>query len=293
MESNYFQDYAKKLATGSTIKNVPLKAMREFAVPLPPIEEQARIVTRVDELMARIDEYEKLENQLVELKKNFPNDMKDAVLKAVMEGKLETFVKNDLSVNELLENNQIQPITVDDNQQIPFNWKMVNSKDISKIVVGATPSTQNTSFYKNGNIVWLPSGCCQDCEVTKDNSSYKLITEDAYNSCSTTLMPVDTVMIALTGATAGKVGLLKMEACGNQSIVGIFPSKIMIPKFIYYYLMSQKSSILSDCVGSAQPHISKDYIMKMKFPLPPIEEQQRIVDKLDKLIPLIDGLAVE
>lgn len=262
-------------------------------VPLPPIEEQVRIVARVDELMAKIDEYEKLENELVELKKNFPGDMKAAVLQAAMQGKLTEQSESDSNVKDLLDTIPNHQYVVEDIYDIPDKWVWVNAKEVSTIVVGATPSTANVNYYTDGNIVWLPSGCCQDCEVTTDNSPYKMITKEAYDSCSTKLMPVDTVLIALTGATTGKVGLLKIEACANQSVVGILPSKIMEPKFIYYHMMSRRNSILADCVGSAQPHVSKNYITKMNFPLPPIEEQKRIVEKLDKILPLCEELEKE
>ena len=109
----------------------------------------------------------------------------------------------------------------------------------------------------------------------------KYISEDGYNSCSTTMMDEDTVLIALTGATAGKVGILKFKACANQSVVGIKPYFGILTKLLFFQLMSRRKEILSDCIGSAQLHISKDYVTKMYFALPPFEEQQRIVDKIN------------
>ncbi len=171
---------------------------------------------------------------------------------------------------------------------IPDSWEWCRGINCAVIVVGATPSTSNLSFWNNGTIPWLPSGCCQDCLVTESSPIIKYITEAAYNSCSTQLMPVNTVMIALTGATAGKVGLLKFEACGNQSVVGISLLGDMLPEFMFYQLMARRNEILADCVGSAQPHISKEYITKMYMCIPPLAEQKKIVDKLDTLMSLVD-----
>ena len=158
---------------------------------------------------------------------------------------------------------------------------------IGNIVVGATPSTSKTEYWMNGTIPWLPSGCCQDGEVNNSFHSIKMISQEGYNSCSTTLMNPDTVLIALTGATAGKVGLLKFLACANQSVVGISPYYGVNSKFIFYQLMARRQEILSDCIGSAQPHISKDYITKMYFALPTLDEQMRIISHIEKINPLI------
>lgn len=208
------------------------------------------------------------------------NDIQVEKDKLVKEGKIKKTKKSPL-INE-----DVLPF------DIPDTWTWCYPEDISVVVVGATPSTSNHDFWGNGSIPWLPSGCCQDCEVNTNEPTVKYISKEAYDSCSTKLMPTDTVMIALTGATAGKVGLLKFEACGNQSIVGIIPFKKDISKYLYYHLMARRSEILSDCVGSAQPHISKAYVTNMVFPLPPLAEQKRIVEKIEELFPLIDQYEV-
>ena len=91
-------------------------------------------------------------------------------------------------------------------------------------------------------------------------------------------MPVNTVMIALTGATAGKVGYLNIEACGNQSITGVFPCEELNPRFLFYFLISQRRKILVDCVGGAQAHISQGYVKKIKVPVYSKNLQERIVN---------------
>lgn len=171
---------------------------------------------------------------------------------------------------------------------VPTSWRWCQFDRICEIVVGATPSTSNSSYW-GGDIHWLPSGVCQDCEVHADDSHIKFITKDGYESCSTKMMEPGTVLIALTGATAGKVALLNFEACANQSVVGIKSYDNLIDqKFIFYTLMARKHEILSDCVGSAQPHISKEYVCNMSFALPPLKEQKRIVAKIEELLPLVD-----
>lgn len=308
LRSPYVDDVINRVTYGVKMPRVGTDTMRNLYFPLPPVEEQIRIVARIDELMAKIDEYEKIEKELTELQKAFPENMKDAILQAAMQGKLTEQSESDSDVHEnilkaikerdsLITQKKIAkvkdlPDPSDDTIpfEIPEQWSWISSDKVGSIVVGATPSTGNSSFWNEGSIPWLPSGCCQDCLVTEEEPTQKKITIEGYNSCSTKMMPINTVMIALTGATAGKVGLLKFEACGNQSIVGITPFSAVLPEFLYYQLMSRRGEILADCVGSAQPHISKDYVTKMAFVAPPIEEQQRIVDKLNQLLPLCESL---
>ena len=171
--------------------------------------------------------------------------------------------------------------------EIPENWIWIRLKTCNQIVVGATPSTSNFNYWNNGTIPWLPSGCCQDSNIFNSYPKMKYITKEGYDSCSTKLMDIDTILIALTGATAGKVGILKFKACANQSVVGIKPYFGINTNFLFFQLMIRRKEILSDCIGSAQPHISKNYVENIYFALPPLVEQERIVKKIQSLDLLI------
>lgn len=148
-------------------------------------------------------------------------------------------------------------------------------EELTTVVTGGTSSTLKAEYWENGNIPWLQSGCCQNCDV---NQADKFISQSGYDNSSTQVMPVNTVMIALTGATAGKVGYLNIEACGNQSITGIFPCEELNPRFLFYFLISQRRKILVDCVGGAQAHISQGYVKKIKVPVYSKNIQERIVN---------------
>lgn len=157
-------------------------------------------------------------------------------------------------------------------------------EELTTVVTGGTPSTSKPEYWKNGNIPWLQSGCCQNCEV---NRSEKYISKLGYDNSSAQMMPKNSVMVALTGATAGKIGYLNFEACGNQSITGIFPCNEINQRFLFYYLISQRNKILADCVGGAQPHISQGYVKKIKVPIYNIEKQNRIVKRFDLISNII------
>ena len=156
--------------------------------------------------------------------------------------------------------------------------------ELTTVVTGGTPSTEKREYWDNGSIPWLQSGCCQNCEV---NSAGKYITQEGYDNSSTRMMPVDTVMIALTGATAGKVGYLNFAAGGNQSITGILPCGALNQRYLFYYLISQRDKILADCVGGAQVHISQGYVKNIKVPVLSLVEQEQVVEVLTQLNSII------
>ncbi len=162
--------------------------------------------------------------------------------------------------------------------------------EFANVVTGGTPSTSKEEYWEGGTIPWLQSGCCQNCFV---NEASSFITQLGYDNSVAKMMPKDTVMIALTGATAGKVGYLTFEACGNQSITGILPNKTVLSKFLYYYLQFKRPDILSDCVGGAQPHISQGYVKNILVPIYSIEEQKEIVGLLDNISGSISNLLRE
>ena len=115
------------------------------------------------------------------------------------------------------------------------------------------------------------------------------ITEAGLSNSSAKLFPINTVLVAMYGATAGQVGLLKVESTTNQAICGILPSDKIIPEFLYYMLLGKKDYLISLSTGGAQPNISQKIIKELKIPLPPISVQEEIVAELDSYQKIIDG----
>jgi type I restriction enzyme S subunit len=159
-----------------------------------------------------------------------------------------------------------------------MSWEYLKISDFAEVITGGTPSTTKKEYWEGGTIPWLNSGeLNQEIVVKCDN----LITELGIANSAAKLMPQDTVLIALTGATTGVVGYLTFEACANQSVTGILPSKRHHPKFLYYYLKSIREKVLSESYGGAQKHISQGYVKDLEIPLPPLTTQKRIAEILD------------
>ena len=158
--------------------------------------------------------------------------------------------------------------------------------DIFKTSSGGTPLKSEVEYYKDGNIPWLRSG-----EVSQGyiRHSELHITEKGLSNSSAKLFPVNTVLVAMYGATAGQVGILKFEASTNQAICGIFPNDKSIPEFIYLILKSQKDYLISLSGGGAQPNISQKIIRDLEIPLPPLSIQEEIVAEIESYQKIIDG----
>jgi type I restriction enzyme S subunit len=156
--------------------------------------------------------------------------------------------------------------------------------DFAEVITGGTPSTTKKEYWDGGKIPWLNSG-----ELNKKYiyESRNFITELGLKNSSTRLMPPDTVLIALTGATCGLSALSKIEACANQSVTGILPSKSHIPEYLFHFLRTQRQRILDKAWGNAQPHISQAFVKDFKVPLPSLSDQLHIANILSKAENLI------
>ena len=161
---------------------------------------------------------------------------------------------------------------------IDLDWEMVEIGDTFKTSSGGTPLKNKSEYYENGKIPWLRSGEVSQGKIYK---AEKFITGKGFKNSSAKLFPVNTVLVAMYGATAGQVGLLKFEATTNQAICGIFPNKKTLPEFLFYYLLMQTDYMISLSTGGAQPNISQTIIRKIKIPLIRIEDQKQIVDRIE------------
>lgn len=162
--------------------------------------------------------------------------------------------------------------------------KEIKISEFADVVTGGTPSTSVKEYWENGNIPWLNSG-----ELNKGYiyTAENFITEAGLKSSSTKMMPADTVLIALTGATCGLSAISKIEACANQSVTGILPSKNHVPEYLFHYLRTQRQRILDKAWGNAQPHISQAFVKDFKVPLPSLPAQLHIASILSKAENLI------
>ena len=169
--------------------------------------------------------------------------------------------------------------------EIPESWEWVRLGSIGDWGSGATPSRTTPEYY-NGNIPWLKTGDLNDGYITHIPET---ITERALLETSVRLNPIGSVLIAMYGATIGKLGILQTPATTNQACCACIPFTGIYNEFLFYFLMSQKLAFIKRGEGGAQPNISKEKIVATLMPLPPKAEQKRIVEKLHILQPYIES----
>ena len=166
------------------------------------------------------------------------------------------------------------------------NYELVALGKVCETTSGGTPLKAKVEYYKEGTVPWLRSGEVAQGLVKK---SELFITEEGLKNSSAKLFPIDTVLIAMYGATAGQVGLLKFESTTNQAICGVLPCSDYIPEFIFQILKSKKKDMIRLAGGGAQPNISQKLIKQIKIPLPPLKIQQEIVAEIEGYQKIIDG----
>lgn len=160
-----------------------------------------------------------------------------------------------------------------------MTWLMVAISDFCKTGTGGTPSRKNTEYY-GGKIPWVKSGELRESVIL---STEEFITEKAVQNSSAKIVPAGSILLAMYGATVGRMAILGIDAATNQAICNIIPDNNMaFPKYLYYVLRSKIPHFINNAVGGAQPNISQGIIKETRIPLPPLEEQKRIAIILDK-----------
>ena len=293
-----------KMGEGGAQPNISKEKIVNALFPLPPLSEQKRIVAKIEELLPYIDRYEQAWNKLEQFNSRFPEDMKKSLLQYAIQGKLveqcpeegtaeELFTQIQEEKQRLIAEKKIKkekslPEITDDEKpfDIPESWKWVRVGSCGSWGSGATPSRTNSEYY-GGTIPWLKTGDLNDGIITEIP---EYITELALEKTSVRLNPIGSVLMAMYGATIGKLGILGIEATTNQACCACIPYEGIYNKFLFYFLMASRTAFIKMGEGGAQPNISKEKIVNALFPLPPLAEQKRIVEKLEQLLPLCERL---
>lgn len=187
-----------------------------------------------------------------------------------------------LSIEERLEQALIP--NWDEPYKLPSNWCWTKLESIAKWGSGGTPSRKNPEYYI-GNIPWIKTGELDNAYIY-DTEEH--ISEKALANSSTKLFPINTVVIAMYGATIGKVGIMGIEATTNQACACAVSSPAIDYKYLFYYAISQRDAFIRKGKGGAQPNISQDIIKQHEIPLSPLAEQRRIVARIESLFAKLD-----
>jgi len=279
------KDEAYRNSKGTAIKNIPpFDVLKNFFIPIPPIGEQKRILDEVDRWMSFVSTIETgAKNLQTAIKQAKPK-----ILDLAIHGKLVPQDPNDEPASELLKRINPKAEIISHNghyQKLPLGWCLTTLGSIGTWQSGATPSRLRKDYY-GGNIPWLKTGDLNDDIIA---NIPEFITEKALDETSVKLNPTGSILIAMYGATIGKIGILSFPATTNQACCACVDYKID-KMYIFYYLLSNRANFISMGGGGAQPNISKEKIVNTIFPLPPLEEQKRIVSKIEEIFAQLDAI---
>lgn len=304
INSAYFRNSLLGDTGTTTINQITQDMLKNSLVPLPPLAEQKRIVAKIEELLSLIDRYAVAYEKLEQFNAKFPEDMKKSILQYAIQGKLveqrleegtgaELYKQMQAEKQRLIKEKKIKKektlVEITDDEipfDIPETWIWIRVGDVGSWGSGATPPRTNPAYY-GGSIPWLKTGDLNDGFIKEVP---EFITELALEKTSVRLNPAGSVLMAMYGATIGKLGILEIPVTTNQACCACIPYAGMYNKYLFYYLMSMRQTYIGMAEGGAQPNISKEKIVNSILPLPPLEEQHRIVAKLEEILPLCERL---
>ena len=318
--SSTIQNYFNSSLKGIGVPNLHLEHIRTTLIPVAPINEQYRIATKLEQLLSFADNIETDKTDLqttIQLAKSKildlairgklvpqnPDDEPASVLldriraekeELIKQGKIKRDKKE--SVIFRGEDNSYYEVigseTANIDEEIPFvlpnGWEYDRLGQIGEWKAGATPSRKCSEYYSNGDIPWVKTGDLNDGYIKEIPEN---ITKKALDETSVSLIPRDTILVAMYGATIGKLGITTCEVTTNQACCACCRPKGVNNDFLFYFLMQYKSNFIAMGFGGAQPNISKEKIIQVLIPIPPLNEQKRIADKVSQLFSLLDSIS--
>jgi type I restriction enzyme S subunit len=271
MNCKPYADNANFIARGSTMSRISRTTLGQIKVLVPPLKEQKAIAEWLDVKCGEIDKLIATQQRRIDLLQELRQSI---ITRAVTRG---------INPDATLRDSGIDWIG-----QIPTHWEIRKTSLIyNNIGSGTTPTSSNPDYYtENGDgFYWLQTGDLNDGDIT---STSKQVTKLAVNECNLKFFPVDSVVIAMYGATIGKVGLLKIKTATNQACCVLPYSNIVVPKYSFFLYQAAKTPMLVEAIGGGQPNISQDIIKKLRVPLPPLAEQREIVAHIERETAKVD-----
>lgn len=300
LEPDILLNYTKRVTTVDSLKFDEFS--QQMPVPLPPLSEQHRIVARVEELMSKIDELEKIEKELTALRAAFPGDMKAALLQAAMQGKLTEQLDGE-NIDDILSSlviNTKLPRVEEYPFDIPETWRWIQIGNLGKSL--GTESFSDGPFGSNlkrehqvlepevriiqlsniGEFGWRD-------ENEKYTSFHHL--ENVIPRCE--VEPNDFVIAKMmpAGRTIIVPNLGTRMTLGSDAMK-FKPNPILDKRYLLYAMHSEAflGQVYASAHGITRIRTTLNSIKSCVLPIPPLAEQQRIVEKLDKLLPLCESL---
>ncbi|WP_373244412.1 restriction endonuclease subunit S [Megamonas funiformis] len=291
-------EFINNLTYGMDMPRLGTTDARLLLIPLPPLAEQKRIVEKLDNVLANIDELKDNEEKLSILQKNFPDKLKKSILQSAIQGNLTEQLATDDKIEDLLKAikeekeclikekkiKKQKPLSEITEEEIPFvipeNWKWVRLGEVILLNMGQSPNSEDVG---NDGIEFHQGKIYFTDEIIGFS--------DKYCSKPKKISNANEILLSVR-APVGEVNLNNREICIGRGLASI---KIINSeeRYFFYLLFYCKKIFEKKSTGTTFKAISKDIIENLLIPLPPLAEQKRIVEKLDKLLADIEELKIE
>ena len=256
-------------AVGGGQPNISQDIIKKLKLPVPPLCEQQALAAYLDKRCGEIDKAIATQQKRI------------ALLQELKQSIITQTVTKGIHPDVPLKESGVEWIG-----NVPEHWEVMKTSLLyTNIGSGTTPSTSKQEYYEDNGFFWLQTGDLNDGYIT-DTS--KKISKVAVKDCKLRFYPVGSIVIAMYGATIGKIGLLKISTSTNQACCVLPYSNKMNEMYAFYVCQIAKKQMLLEAVGGGQPNISQDIIKKLKLPVPPLCEQQAIAIYLDRRCSEID-----
>jgi type I restriction enzyme S subunit len=262
-----------ELAHATTVKHLSSYEVLHIRIAVPPTDELAHINTVLDRETARIDALIAKKTEFIEL---LAKKRQALITHAVTKG---------LDPNVKMKDSGVEWIG-----EVPEHWERRKlSHAFARIGSGTTPPSDQPEWYSDDGIPWVTTGELRESEITKTT---KCITQRALDQFSTLrVYPKGSLAIAMYGATIGRLGILGVPATTNQACCVLSGAKSMTVRFAYYWLLVCKLPIIEIfAAGGGQPNVNQEIISSLRVPSPSIDEQDKIVEYLDREVARLDLL---
>ena len=301
-------------ATATAQPGLAVSNIIEVMFPLPPIQEQQRIVEQIKLIMPLVNKYEQSRSKLDSLNKTIYTQLKKSILQEAIQGRLVPQDSNDESASVLLERikeektklfkagklknkdlvdsvifkgddnkyyERINGKLLDVSEEIPFDipdsWRWARIKALFQTTSGGTPEKGHPEYY-GGDIPWVKVGDLTDIYLAEASET---ISQSGYQNSSAKLFPVGTILVAMYCNDAiGKSSILTNPMTTNQAICGLYPNVHLCKEYIYYAIQANKGRLQEQAAGGAQKNINQKIVNELLLPIPPREEQDRIVNRI-------------
>ena len=294
-----------KVGGGTHTFKLNLKDIVNLLISLPPLAEQKRIVEKLDNVLANIDELKASEEKLSILQKNFPDKLKKSILQSAIQGNLTEQLATDDKVEDLLQAikeekeclikekkiKKQKPLPEITEDEIPFaipeNWKWVRANDILDVRDG----THDTPKYVVKGVPLVTSKNLDNGKLNLSNIKY-ISKNDSEKINLRSKVNLNDILFAMIG-TIGNPVIIKKDIEMSIKNIGLFKSyreNAINMDYIYYLLLYMQDILKQQVSSGVQKFVSLTELRRLMMPLPPLAEQKRIVEKLDKLLADIEEL---